>query len=466
MTSKLEKIYAGMPVSLQNLVVSVKGWTLKRKRYGGKYHQHLNNLMRSQWFSAEEFRDMQLRELRKLIREAAENTVYYHKTLGHLLGGLESLTLENIADLPLLEKSVLRTRTWDFVNKERLRYGYVESHTSGTSGSPLVMPYDFESGHHNEAFRSRQYRWAGMTGFEVSVHFSGRLIMGTRKGPPFWRYNAPRRQWFFSTYHMTEENLDYYADKLSNIQPVYLSGYPSALYVLARWIKSHGRVGEVRPWSVITTAETLLDHQRKLIEEVFGCRVFDYYSSAEGSPYITQCAAGNYHINPESGIVEILRPNGNPTADGEIGEMVVTSFFQRTVPLIRYRIGDTAISKNHVCVCGRNMPMIQSVTGRLDDLLWTKERGFVSRLTSAFRSIPPSIREAQIAQTGLNEIEVRYVPDGKLFQDEHIQKVIEELRLRLGQSVQLKLVQMSRIPRSKSGKFKTVVREIDIQGVW
>jgi len=462
MASKLEKIYAVMPVGLQNFMLSARGWSLMRKRKAGGYSRYFEDLMRSQWFSAEEFRNLQTIELRKLIVEAVESTTYYKRVLGKYMSDLENLTLDNINDIPILEKSVLREQLSDFINSSKTGVGCGEVHTSGTSGTPLTLPYDLESSRRNRAFRERQCRWGGVSGSDVSVRFSGRLILGKRNQAPFWRYNAAQRQWFFSTYHMTEENLPLYAEKLRLIKPAYLDGYPSSLYVLARWFQSQKDNTTVRPWAIITTAETLGDHQRKLIESVFKCPVFDQYSSTEGAPWITQCPAGRYHINCESGIIEILRPDGQPADDGEIGEMIVTSFFQRTVPLIRYRIGDTAICDKGICPCGRNMPLVKSITGRMDDQLWSKERGYVGRLGPIFKSIPSSIKEAQLVQTALDEVELKYVPDYSAFKSDHMDSVLTELKGRLGESMSIKLTELAEIPRGKNGKFRTFVREVDL----
>jgi phenylacetate-CoA ligase len=462
MASLLEKLYAGMPVALQNIATTIKGYTLVRKRYGGPFKQHLDELMRSQWFSSEEFRNLQIEQLRMLLAEVAENVPYYNKALGSIKKRINNLTLESLSDIPFLEKDVLRTRTVEFVNKTRLRFGYKECHTSGTSGSPLNMPYDYHSGQHNLAFRARQYRWAGITGWEVSARFSGRIILGRHNSVPFWRHNAAENQWLFSTYHMTQENLQSYVDKLSEIKPAYLDGYPSAIYILAKWILNNHSQVRINPWAIFTTAETLDDYQRELIESVFCCPIYNFYSSSEGAPFITQCEAGGYHINPESGIVEILKPDGSPASCGNIGELVVTSFFQRTVPLIRYRIGDTAIPAEDPCPCGRQMPLVKLLTGRQDDLLWTRERGYVGRLDPVFKSIPSSIKEAQIVQTALNIVELHYVPEKSIFKEEHVRVVCEELKNRLGRNTQIKAVEVAEIPRGKNGKFRAVVREIDL----
>jgi phenylacetate-coenzyme A ligase PaaK-like adenylate-forming protein len=133
-----------MPVGVQNLMVTVKGWTFARKRYGKTFKAKVNALMRSQWFSCGQFRELQTTEFRKLLKEAMQNVPYYRDIFSKYSGKIDDIDLDSIREIPLLEKSLLRKDTERFINKSRLNYGYDEGHTSGTSGFPLVWPYDLE----------------------------------------------------------------------------------------------------------------------------------------------------------------------------------------------------------------------------------------------------------------------------------------------------------------------------------
>jgi phenylacetate-CoA ligase len=461
MSSKLEKIYAVMPVSVQNLMVSVKGWTLKRKRYAKEYHQYLDSLMRSQWFSAEQFRELQTAELRKLLWEAIQNVPYYRETLSKFSSKIDAITIESMNELPLLEKSLLRENTEPFINKERLKYGYTEGHTSGTCGFPMVWPFDWDSMRYLVALRERQYRWAGTTTKAKSARFSGKLLLGKHDHAPYYRYNISEKQWLFSTYHLSSKTAPVYYEALRRINVTFIDGYPSALFTLAKWINENGKSGFWRPWMVNTTAETLMDFQREEIEKAFGCKVFNHYSSSEGAPFVTECMAGNMHMNPESGIIEFLRADGNPAEpDEEDAEMVITSFFQRTMPLIRYRIGDIGtFAEDQTCPCGRQMPIVKYITGRESNTLYTTERGSIGSagLSTVFYKIPSRLKESQIEQVGKDSFLFRYVPlNGSLTKNEE-SVVIEQFKKRLGSSVTIDLQVVEQIPKGPSGKSRLVI---------
>ena len=453
-------LYERLPVALQNFVVSIRGRTYVRKRYSGRYRWYVNWLMRTQWFSAQQFRQFQNEELKKLVLEAISNTDHYKRTLGKLAAHPDEISAEKLLDIPFVEKNQLRESTEDFVNHDRLRYGYDAGHTSGTSGVPLVWKYDLWSIRHDLAFRERQYRWAGVTGKEASARFGGRLILGKHDGPPYWRHNAAENQWLFSTYHITEKTIPLYYEAMKKIDFAFLDGYPSALFAIARWINTNDLSGNWRPWVVFTTAETLMEFQRQEISKAFGCRVCNFYSSSEGAPFVTTCEAGSMHINPESGIIEFLRPDGTPANPGEDGEMVVTSFFQRTMPLIRFRIGDTGVlAKNQDCPCGRHMPVVERIGGREGDVLFSSERGRIGSagLSTALYKLPSRLKESQIQQLGKDSFVFRYIPMGQLLTPQEITTIDEELRKRLGQSIELQIEQVELIPKGANGKSRLVV---------
>ncbi len=460
MMSKLEQIYGILPVSLQNVALSLVGYSYARRRYGKRYHEYLDELMRTQWFSADQFREMQNAKLRKLIKDAMENVPYYRACFRDIADRVDSITVDSIRDIPLLEKSVFRARTQEFINKSRFKYGYSVTHTSGTSGSPLDIPYDNNTMKHNVAFRGRQFRWAGIIGGEVNVLLTARLILGSKDGPPFWRYNAAEHQWLFSVYHITGKNIERYVDKIADIEPIYLTGLASALYELARWIEDNKRISCIRPWAIIATGETLHDFQREKIEKVFGSRIFNYYSSSEGAPFITQCYAGGMHVNPESGVIELLRPDGTNAEPGEDAEMVVTSFYQRTMPLIRYRIGDTAsFAKNQICPCGRQMPVVEYVGGRESDTLYSTERGRVgsAALSTVFYNIPFRLKESQIEQVGTDAFVFRYVSHDKPLNKAEKLIVLGELKTRLGSSINVEIQCVEEIPKGPNGKSRLII---------
>lgn len=280
-----------------------------------------------------------------------------------------------------------------------------------------------------------------------------------RTTAPFHRNNLAMRQQLYSSHHLTERNLECYVQELKRFAPDQIEGIASSVYVVAEYITRTGRAGMVKPKVVILSSETLWPHIRERIAGAFQSPVSNQYGSQEGAPCAYECPAGGFHTSPEAGIFEILRPDNTSCAPGELGRLVVTSFESEGTPLIRYDIGDVAAWRPGSCPCGRQMPMLESVEGRIDDMFFTRERGIVPRVDSAFKSLPSSIVAAQVAQIAVNRFEVRILPDGNLYRAEHGLLLVERLRDYLGRSVVIEVKIVPAILRSAGGKMRAMVNE-------
>ena len=334
------------------------------------------------------------------------------------------------------------------------------SHTSGSTGAPLTVYFSLADIGQRHAFLERCRRWAGVRIGQRRATFTGRNIIPPRQiKPPFWRYNRPGKQLLFSSYHLLPENLNAYMAALEQFQPEIIDGYPSAIHIIAEHALRTGINGYVKPGAVLVSAETVFPHQRRAIEGAFHAKLYNQYASSEGAPFISECRSGRLHVHLDSGLIEIVDLQGNPVAPGEIGEMVVTSFTTRVTPLLRYAIGDTAIpsSEDSPCPCGLSFPTVEAIVGRTDDILWSAERGFVGRLDTVFKGVPNTICEAQIVQISPEAIILNLVPDRPKYRRHHADKVVEEMRKKLGHMIAIRVEEVESIPRSVNGKMRSVV---------
>jgi phenylacetate-CoA ligase len=253
--------------------------------------------------------------------------------------------------------------------------------------------------------------------------------------------------------------LDHYVNELAAFAPDQIDGIASPIFVIADHLVRSGQTGAVKPRVLIPTSETLWPSIRSRMEMGFQCQVANQYGSNEGAPIAYECPEGGFHICPESGIFEVLRSDGTPCKAGELGRLIVTSFLSEGTPLIRYDIGDLAVLRAKPCPCGRRMPMLAEIVGRVDQMFFTHERGIVPRVDSAFKSLPSSIIATQVAQLAIDRFEVRIIPDIRLYRPEHGASLIEHLHEYLGNSVQVDLALVNHIPCTVGGKTSTMVNE-------
>ncbi len=459
MNKNAEKIYSASPILVQNIFTSLYGLKLHLLRYAIIYDDNYKSLFASEYISNDEMMKLRLDKLKRIVKIASGNVPYYRELFAREKIDAESLSsLSDIESIPLLSKDNVRESPGNFVNESFNIEKLITRFTSGTTGKPLTVYCRKEDLRRNYAFFIRTRSWCGIKMGDKRATFYGRVIIpsGQKKGP-FWRFDASENNLLFSSYHMDDDTLALYCRKLSAYKPVEIRGYPSSLHTLAVYMLKKG-VPPFKPKGIFTTAETLFDYQREAIEKAFGGKIYDQYGSTEMANFVTQCEYGTYHVHPEYGIIEILR-DGKKALPGEEGEVVCTGFVNETMPLIRYRLGDSGIASDEECPCGRNFPVIAKILGRCDDLIRTAEGRYVGRLDPVFKGVG-GIKECQIVQENKSLVILNVVAE-KNFGDAERQKLRKQVAERVGESMKIEIKTVDHIPRDGRGKFRAVVSRIN-----
>jgi len=453
-------IYNSSPIFIQNIIISLYGLKLKYLRFYGGYNKTLKSLLLSQYYTEKQILDLQNSKLKKLIKDSYEFIPHYTSLLDEKKIKPEDIDIHNFTKyFPILQKDEVRSHPASFTSSKKTLGKTIKINTSGTSGSPLNVLTSKNAIQENYAFFARYLLNCGVKIGQPSVTFAGRIIVPkAQKKPPFWRKNYSMNNTLFSSYNISEDTIPSYIKELDRIQPRFIDTYPSALFEIAHFIVKNNIKHSIKPIAIITSSETLLDSQRKIIEQAFDTKIYDHYGSAEMSAFITQCREGNYHINPDFGIVEILDSQGNEVKEGEVGNIVCTGFVNRKMPFIRYSIGDSAKYSTKSCACGSHFHLIDSIEGRTDDLLILRDGRKIGRLDPVFKGLK-SIKETQIVQVSLDKISVSIVKESD-YDDEQNKILIRELKKRVGNDIDVTINFVNEIQRTKSGKFRAVISEL------
>lgn len=455
-----EKLYGASPVMMQNALISIQGLIFRRQRFTGKFWTYLHEAEMRAQMGRKDIHAFQMATLNEFIDFAYKHSTFYKNsfdTVGFRAGEISSL--EDLKKLPILEKEDLRKKTEDIRVGLYDKKSLIPVFTSGTTGTPLSVGFTHDDMQQRMAYLYRVLGRFGVKPFMRSVRFSGRtLFPRAEKNKKFWRMNYASNQLLMSSYNLRTENFDHYLKKLESFKPDFIDGYPSSVFILARYINSIGQQGIVKPKLIMTTAETLEAHQRIEIRKAFGgCAICNQYASSEGAPFIAEDELGDMIINTDTGVFEFVRPDTNiPAKPGEIGELLVTSFSTHAYPLIRYRIGDTVDLGPRKWAKTMQMPVIGQILGRQEDILYTPFRGYVGRLDTVFKASPSTIVETQIVQTSPTSIQLNVVPDDETFQSHDLDVIKKELLERLG-NVEIDVKYYKALPRGQNGKLRAVI---------
>jgi phenylacetate-CoA ligase len=391
-----------------------------------------------------------------MLQRAATRVPFYRQQWEARRRAGDTASWQQLRNWPILEKETLRSNPRAFVADDIKHRDLIETHTSGSTGTPLTLWNTAESDRAWYAlFEERCRNWYGVSRQDRWAILGGQLIapVASRK-PPFWVWNAGLSQLYMSTYHLAPDLIPHYLEALVRYRIRYLLGYSSALHLLAKTALEKPVEG-LKLQVVIANAEPLFDHQRSTITEAFKCPVWETYGMAERVLGASECEHGRLHLWPDSGQVEVL-DGTTPVDRGGVGDLVCTGLVNPAMPLIRYRVGDRGAleSNDTACACGRTLPMMKGIEGRSDDMLYTVDGRGIGRLDPVFKSGWP-IREAQIVQNALDVFRVRLVPSPG-FDDSIQREIATQLRARLGEvTVEFEVVR--EIPRGANGKFRSVI---------
>jgi phenylacetate-CoA ligase len=216
-----------------------------------------------------------------------------------------------------------------------------------------------------------------------------------------------------------------------------------------------------QPKAVLTSSERLTDEMREMISQVYSCDVFDAYSGVEAACLVSECEYHRLHISPDVGIIELVDEDGKPARPGEMGEIIVTGLLNSAQPLIRFRTGDLAILSEEQCPCGRQMPILRELIGRLEDTVVGQDGREMVRFHGIFLGLP-NIREGQIIQEELTRFRLKLAvtPDFNGTDRGIIYKRFEE---RLG-GVELIFEYVDKIERTTRGKYRSVISHVERRG--
>lgn len=164
---------------------------------------------------------------------------------------------------------------------------------------------------------------------------------------------------------------------IERYKPGYLIAVPSFIVSLLEYARANNidfRASSVR--GIVCIGEPVRNEDLSLnvlgkrITEMWDVQLYSTYASTEMGAAFSECAAQQGgHLNADLLFLEVLDDDGNEVANGEAGEIVVTTLDVEGTPLIRYRTGDIAHVYRTTCTCGRSTPRLGPIVGRKNQMI-------------------------------------------------------------------------------------------------
>jgi phenylacetate-CoA ligase len=445
-------------ITLQSLKSGVHGWAKSVAAV-----PHRRDVERTWGFDREEFwgyQDLRFRDFYKQTREGIDYYRERRRDYPAMVSGESSL--EFIQRLPVLSKAEVRDHNLEFWPRRKTLLR-TEHKTSGTTGTPLrVVATLKERGLTQAVLESWFLRICGSR-WPRTLALTSFMIPDRGSSDLFW-YDPLKRQVFLSIYSLSSARRDDIIRLLRQFRPRLIFGYSSAIGEMAHLV-GDAVASAAADTVVISTAEVLYDNWRQQITRNLARRVYNLYGSQEGTHFVIECERGGWHIMPLIGIVEIVDDAGKSSPPGDVGRVVVTGLSKDSMPLIRYAIGDSALSTGQGdCSCGLAWPTMGAVEGRSEDLVLTRDGRRIGMVADAIiKRNQIGIREAQLIQRDYDRFDCKLVVDRTSPPNcDQVESGIKDgLASRLGYKVAIRFAYVDEISRGNRGKFKAMIVDFD-----
>ena len=452
-----ERHGAIQPSSLSERLVGKVIYPLWAKRDHPAYSRYAKQFEATQFLSAEELEQLQVERLREQSIHAFRNIPFYRRRFE--CAGFTPLDIQSTSDLkylPVLTKRDIQDYGAEMLAQNVPPSARVANQTGGSTGSPLQFWVDKERFDSRRASTDRHNSWAGLHPGQWYAHLWGsRFDTGTLTRPVItWRQRLLYRSLTLNTSLISQQDLEHYVGLLRRIRPKVMLAYAQSAVMFARYCEQHD-IRDIRFESIITSAEMLLPEQRDFLERFFHGRVFNRYGCREFSVIASECDHHTgMHVNADALIVEVEPVPGMPEG---VGRVLVTDLLNRSMPFIRYEIGDLAMmADSGPCPCGRSLPRIKNIEGRITDFLVTPDDRKISGISLALLAGDmPEVRQMQFVQNDRSNILLRVVPGAGFGENTTL-----ELRRRLEPYLRglnsLSIETVVSIASEPSGKFQYV----------
>jgi len=387
---------------------------------------------RNQYLSQNELRNLQFQKLIPLLQHSYKYVPYYHDIFNQIGVKPEDIrSWDDFQQLPILTKEQIRANR-DRLLSKKLRSPVFTVSTSGSTGKPLRFNMSQIHAGANIVSRIRALRWWGINLGDREINLtsaSGQFVPGIKS--------------------ITKQ-----------FNPKIIYGFPSAIYVFAKYLKDHGYdCSKLGLKAVVPTGEILFDWQREMIEEVFRKPVVDEYGSVEAGIIAYGHPCGAMHTMDDYIIVELIKSN----PQDELGEVVVTPLENWGSPLIRYNLQDLAVPSDSPSACPLRLGFskIEQIIGRQYDLFRLSN----GRITHGHIFVQiiqylKSIEQYQVIQKEPDLFEIILVSWKENNLDDEKYFIRTKLIEHLG-PVRIDFRRVSSIPKEPSGKFRFIRSEVN-----
>ncbi len=424
---------------------------------GSSFSRNLKDIKKWEFASREQIEEISRRKLVDLLLHSYNNIPYYRKILQEREAVIDGqVRLENFSRIPILTKDIIRKEAYNLCPGDIIKRRPYWNASGGTTGEPVKFIQDQ---YYCEWEMAHQIYFNELHGLQIGqpeVRLLGSIsdILKAKEDLSLRFKLFLCNATLLDGLRMSEESMKRNMDIWNRIKPSLVWARKSSIMEFGHYLNRSGFTVS-RPRGIISTAETLTEEHRLFLKKTFNCSVMNYYASCETGSMAWECSAcEGLHVSVFHNKIEILDNNLRDCTPGQMGDVYVTALNNYSMPLIRYKIGDTAVpaERDH-CSCKRGWPLIKLETGREVSNFITKRKKIVSGIYFSYIfDGKESIKKFQVIQEDYDKIIVLIVPFREIIGQE-IQDIESKIKVAMGQDCKVNFKFVNDIAKTRSGKY-------------
>jgi phenylacetate-CoA ligase len=428
----------------------------------------------------EAYRD---KALKRIVTYAYSVPLYHKKYRDAGISPKDITGMKDIHRLPFITKKDLVDNYPDGIIPQHYdrQKAFVVS-TSGSTGKPVSLFTDFSVFGEGIGASLRMWRASALNWRKTRYANIGNFTPGKADNVANEAFFSKARFAYSSDKHISLnafEPIKEVMRKLDLFKPDAILTYPVTYQHLA-YLKKKGFGSNVNPKALLVSGYLLDEYTRTYVEDAFGCKMYNSYGAAETSSEAAiafECSKRTWHINHDFYHVETIDDHMNLVESGKIGHIVVTRFFGKATPLIRYTgLDDWVTLTNYTeCDCGLWTPTFKGgIEGRRNtSIILSDGRVFPA---ASFAILSPvlnkmktrKVKQFQIVQRRLDEIDILLVIDEDLRDsnpptDELIEKIKKIYEEKVGTGVVITVKEVTDIPPEQNKPAPLVISKVSDQ---
>ena len=439
-----------LPWLRRHVVHPLHGWKNSSPRL--PYWRHLE---KTQHLPEQQLREIQWGRLRLLIDFVWQNNRFYRKRFEEAgIAPSDILKAVDIQKLPLLTKAEIRAAPRALISNGFADIPLQHASTGGSTGKALDLYFTEECSELRNACALRHDRWTGWK--------PGEAIAACWGNPHLPKTITEKlKHWllqpiiFLDTMRVSKESVLEFVNQWRHIRPTLLYGHAHSLFLLAQELMAL-KIDDLRPNGILSTSMMLIPSERTVIEQVFQCKVTDRYGCEEVSLIGCECEVHHgMHLNIEHLFIEFLREDGSWANPGEPGRIIVTDLMNKAMPLIRYQVEDVGVPSSRECPCGRGLPLMEHVVGRMADFLLRRDGSRVAGISLIENTLThfAGLDQMQIVQHAHDQFELVIVR-GAGFSDQTATDLTAYFKGQFGEDISIRCTYVQSIQPEANGKYR------------